>query len=88
MSDKQPIQLEAKPVYYHDCPALGKRARVAEATMLSSDNTVVLGHQHKCPFCSYVADEFRPAPGVTVNRDGTYTVEMTKAITVEGGGSE
>jgi hypothetical protein len=82
------IEAKATPVYYHDCPALGKHTRVIEATSISKDNTVILGHQHKCPFCSHTADEFRPAPGVTVNPDGKYSVDMTKAILVESGGGE
>jgi hypothetical protein len=74
-----PQQVEAEPVYYHDCPALGRHTRVIEATMANKDGTVVLGRQHKCPFCSYCADEFRPTQGVTVLANGKYAVDMSKA---------
>lgn len=76
---------EAEPVHYHDCPALGKHTRTIEATTLSTDGRILLGHQLKCPFCLVTGGNFRPAPGVTVIRPGQYTVDMTKAILTEPG---
>lgn len=75
--------VEATPVYFHDCPVLGPHARVVEATMLSKDGKVLLGHQYKCVFCSYTVGEFRPALGVTVISPGKYSVDMSKAILTE-----
>ena len=70
---------ETKPVYFHYCPALGKDSRIVEATMLNSDNTIVIKRQNKCPFCSATAGEVRYASGVTPNPDGSYSVDMSKA---------
>lgn len=75
--------LGTKPVYFHDCPALGKNTKIIEATMLSSDNTIVLKRQNKCPFCSATAGEIRYASGVTPNPDGSYTVNMALAERVQ-----
>ena len=71
--------LEAKPVYYHDCPALGKNAKVIESTMLDNKNEVVLFRQNKCPFCSQKAGGRRYANGVRENIDGSFTVDMNLA---------
>ena len=73
------MMTEVKPVYFHDCPALGKNTRIIESTMLSSDNTVVIKRHNKCPFCSATAGEVRYASGVTPNHDGSYTIDMSKA---------
>lgn len=81
----KPINVTAKPVYYHDCPALGSHTTVPEALMVSKDGTIVLGRQHKCPFCSYTADRLHPASGVTMIAPGKYEVDMSKAERVEEG---
>lgn len=52
--------VDAEPVYYHDCPALGKHVKVVRAVLASKDGSEVYGWQHKCPFCSYTAGEFTP----------------------------
>lgn len=72
-------KVKTSPIYYHDCPALGPHTKVVRATLLNKDNTIVLGYQHKCPFCSATAGEFEPAPGVKLLPDGTYAVDVTKA---------
>lgn len=69
------IHVEAKPVHYHNCPALGPQTKIIRATMLSKDGSVVLG-------CT-TAGDFECAPGVTQLPDGTYTVDMSVAIKPE-----
>lgn len=39
----------------------------------------ILGFQHKCPFCGATAGDFEAGVGVTVNPDGSYLVDTTKA---------
>lgn len=79
----EPEVLEAKRVYYHDCPALGSQTVVIEATLSNKEATFVLGTQHKCPFCFYEADEFKPCPGVTVLGGGKYHVDPSRAIKMQ-----
>jgi len=68
---------EAKPVYMHDCPALGKNTKIIESTMLSDgDDKVLLYRQNKCPFCSKTAGEKRYGRGVIPLADGGYSVDM------------
>lgn len=69
------IELKAEPVYFHDCPALGPHTRMPRAFIADRDAEFVLGYQHKCPFCSKTAGKFVPASGVTVNTDGSYSVD-------------
>lgn len=80
VSKPEVIEVEATPVYYHECPALGPNARVIEATLMNKEATVVLGYQYKCPFCSYTATDFKAAPGVTPLGEGKYSVDMSQAI--------
>jgi hypothetical protein len=56
----------AEPVYYHNCPALGPNTKVIKAYRGNAQGTVIYGWQHKCPFCSYEADEFHPNNGDVV----------------------
>ena len=71
--------LETKPVYFHDCPALGPNARVPRALLADKTGTYVLAYQHKCPLCGCTAGEMELGVGVTYNLDGTCTVDITKA---------
>jgi hypothetical protein len=75
--------VEATPVYYHDCPALGPQTKIIRATLADSKGEVILGYQHKCPFCLQTAGEWEPAPGVTILPEGGYSVDMSKAIRME-----
>lgn len=71
--------LEPTPVYFHTCPMLGPHTRVPRALLADQNGEYVLGYQHKCPMCRYTAGEFEPASGVTVNDNGSYTVDTSKA---------
>lgn len=75
--------LKTTPVYYHNCPALGPQTKIIRAVLADSKGEVILGYQHKCPFCSQTAGEWEPAPGVTVLAEGGYSVDMSKAIRME-----
>lgn len=79
------IEVEATPVHYHNCPALGPQARIVRATLLDSKQEWVIGYQHKCPFCGETAGDFEFAEGVTSLPDGTLTLDPTKAIKVVPG---
>lgn len=77
------MDVVAKPVYYHDCRALGPHTKIIEATMLNKEGTVILKRQNKCPFCSATAGEIRYGRGVTPQLDGSYLVDMSIAERVE-----
>lgn len=63
-------ELEATPVYYHDCPALGKDTKLPRALMADSKGEYILYYQHKCPFCSKTGGEIEYASGVTPTANG------------------
>lgn len=71
----EPIELEATPVYFHDCPALGAHTRLPRALLADDKGEYVLCYYHKCPFCSATAGEREMAKGVTLNADGSYSVD-------------
>lgn len=75
----EPIEVEATPVYYHDCPALGNHTRLPRALMASEGGEYVLFYQHKCPFRSKTGGERVYSKGVTVNPDGSYNVDTSIA---------
>lgn len=67
------------PVYFHDCRALGPHTRLPRALLADRSGEYVLCYYHKCPFCSATAGERELAPGVTLNADGSYSVDTTIA---------
>lgn len=67
--------LETRPVYFHDCPALGSHTRLPRALMADSDGEYIMYYHHKCPFCSATAGEKEYAKGVTPRPDGSYSVD-------------
>lgn len=69
---------EVKPIFFHDCPALGNHTRLPRAFMSDSSKKYVLYYQHKCPFCSQTAGEKVLAKGVTETQDG-YSIDTSKA---------
>lgn len=69
---------EVKPVYFHDCPALGPHTRLPRGLIADKQANYVICYQHKCPFCSATAGEREPAPGITFIDEDTYTVDLTK----------
>ena len=75
----QPIEAEATPVFFHDCPMFGPHTRTIHTYMLSTDGKVQLGSQLKC-LCGHTDGPFEPAPGVTVIGPHKYSVDMSKAI--------
>lgn len=70
----EPEILEPTPVYFHDCKALGPHTRLPRALLADRSGEYVLCYYHKCPFCSATAGERELATGVTLNDDGSYTV--------------
>ena len=70
--------LETNPVYFHNCPVLGKDTRVPRALMSDDKHEYILCYYHKCPFCSYTAGEKEMAPGVTETENG-YRIDTTIA---------
>lgn len=75
--------VEATPVYYHNCRALGDHTKVPRALMADSSGEFILYYQHKCPFCSYVAGERVYAKGVTPTATG-YDIDVTIAERLRG----
>lgn len=73
------IEVNATPVYYHDCPALGSNTKVPRALVADREGNIILFYQHKCVFCSYVAGDRQYAKGVTPLPDGGYSVDMSIA---------
>ena len=71
--------LETTPVHFHDCPALGPNTRLPRALLANRNGEDVLGYHHKCPMWGQTAGEFEPGPGITVNLDGSYTVDTRLA---------
>lgn len=69
---------DVRPVYFHDCPALGKHTRLPRALLADKEGKYILGYMHKCVFCNATAGEFEIAPGITLI-EGGYTVDETKA---------
>lgn len=78
-SHDKPVASEPKPVYYHDCPALGPDTKLPRALKADTEAEYVLGYLHKCPFCGRMAGEYELAPGVTRLPDGSFQVDTTKA---------
>jgi hypothetical protein len=70
--------MEVTPVYYHDCPALGPHTRTPRALIADKETNYVIGYRHKCPFCGATPTDLEPASGITLNNDGTYTVDLSK----------
>lgn len=70
--------LETRPVYYHNCPALGPNTKLPRALMADKEGKYILYYQHKCPFCSQTAGEKVLANGVTETVDG-YLIDEKKA---------
>ena len=59
-SDGQGDPTTPTPVYFHDCPALGKHARVVKAISGSKDGSKLYGWQYRCPLCSYTVGDIQP----------------------------
>lgn len=70
-----PEVLETNPVYFHDCKVLGPHTRLPRALLADDKGEYVLCYYHKCPFCSATAGEREMAKGVTLNADGSYSVD-------------
>lgn len=75
----EPIEVEATPVYWHDCRALGPHTRLPRALMADSTGEYVLYWQHKCPFCSQTAGDKVYATGVKPLPGGGYEVNTVIA---------
>lgn len=71
--------LETKPVYFHDCRALGPHTRIPRALLADKAGEYILCYYHKCPFCSATAGEMELAPGVIRNADGSWSVNTAIA---------
>lgn len=67
----QVVATPVEPVYFHDCPALGKNARVVKAYFGSKDGSVIYGQQYKCPFCSYSIGELEPVADLRLDNPDT-----------------
>lgn len=66
--------LKTEPVYYHNCRVLGPNTKIIKALLADKDGEYVLCYYHKCPFCSAMAGDREMAKGVTLNADGSYSV--------------
>lgn len=66
---------EVTPVYYHYCPVLGPDTKIPRALLADKDGEYILCYHHKCVFCNVTAGERELAKGVTLNDDGTYSVD-------------
>lgn len=69
---KKSNRLKTELVYYHNCAALGPNTRVIRVVLANKEGDIIYDTQHRCPFCSYAADEFKP-------NNGEYTVEKEAA---------
>ncbi len=54
--------MNAKPVYYHDCPVLGSHVPIVRAMFMSKDTEQVTALYHKCPMCGATAGELITDP--------------------------
>jgi hypothetical protein len=63
-------ELETTPVYFHDCPALGKNIKLPRALLADDKGEYILYYHHKCLFCSETGGEREYATGVTPTADG------------------
>ena len=71
----EPIEVEATPVYFHDCRVLGPHTRLPRALLADDKGEYVLCYYHKCPFCSATAGEKEYAKGVTPSPEGGYYID-------------
>lgn len=74
--------IEPTPVYFHDCPALGAHTRLPRALLADREGKYILCYHHKCPMCRATAGEPELARGVTLNPDGSYSVDTSIAETM------
>lgn len=75
--------VEPTPVYFHTCRVLGLQTRIPRALIASRGGEYVLLYQHKCPFCNQTAGEPELAPGVTMNTDGSFSVNTAIATKMQ-----
>lgn len=67
----------------HNCPVFGPNTYTPRALLADKNEHYVIYWHRKCVMCNFTSGQKEPGKGITLNNDGTYTVDKTKVEYLE-----